>query len=77
MIVLGRVISAAQQAACHERMLCGDPFTSFDIERAASAAGVVNGRAHPVAYRLADRMIQYARKDGIIIREGRWWRRKK
>lgn len=72
MNVQGYPVPPAVEAACIERMRA--PFCHADIVDAAIAQSVFEISSEPIAYRLADALIEREKKDGHIVRDGDGWR---
>lgn len=84
MIVFGVTITDAQVQAC-EQVMTRPSFDINEVIRAAREAGVPEHakvrdrilgymRTEALADRVADRLIQRARKSGRIVRQGRSWK---
>ena len=71
MKVLGVMVTPAIESACMARMRAGW-FTASYLAAIASIAGRLEDHV-PIAYRVADRLIQRERKAGHLIRQGKGW----
>ena len=72
MNVHGYPVPPAVEAACLKRMRA--PFVHADIVDAAIAQGVLEISSDPIAYCLADALIERETEAGRIVRGGDGWR---
>ena len=77
MIAYGYVVTEGQLAQLAEFMRRQSGFVAAELEAEARAVGIPSYKigvlGGPIALRIADRLIQRARKDGTIKRDGRKW----